>query len=195
MEGPEPMTYAPPPGEPPAPPPAPPPAGAPPGAPPPGWQNWSQPQAAAAAASQARPGIVTAAAITMIAIGALIVLFGLFFLLLGAVIGGASSQIDAQMPGFGAMSGAVTGVVIVIAVLLLAVGLLDIFAAARVFAGRSWARVTGIVLAIILGLLGLTSLGGNEGGSIVLGLAWVAANAFIAFALFTSGPWFAARSS
>lgn len=188
------MTYAPPPpGEPSSPPPAPPPAGAPPGAPP-GYQSgWVQPVAAAPAF---RPGLVTAAGITMIAVGAIIVLFGLIFLLFGAAIGGAASQLDTQMPGFGAMSGAVTGVVIVLAVILLAVGALDILAGAKVFSGRAWARMTGIVLAVILGLLGLGSLGGgaSDGGNVLLGLVWVAANAFIVFPLATTGSWFAARS-
>jgi hypothetical protein len=189
------MTYAPPPpGEPSSPPPAPAPAGAPPGAPPPGYQGWVQP--AAAAPQSLRPGLVTAAGITMIAIGAIVVLFGLIFLLAGAIIGGAASQIDTQMPGFGAMSGAVTGVVIVLAIILLAVGMLDIVAGAKVFSGRGWARMTGIVLAVILGLLGLGSLGGgaSDGGNVVLGLVWVAANAFIVFALATAGSWFGTRA-
>jgi hypothetical protein len=188
------MTYAPPPpGEPSSPPPAPPPAGAPPGAPPPGYQaGWVQP---VAAAPSVRPTLVTAAGVTMIAVGAIIVLFGLLFLLAGAIIGGAASQIDTQMPGFGAMSGAVTGVVIVLAIILLAVGILDILAGAKVFSGRPWARMTGIVLAVILGLLGLGSLGGGgDGGNVVLGLVWVAANAFIVFALATTGSWFGERA-
>jgi hypothetical protein len=79
------MTYAPPPpGEPSSPPPAPPPAGAPPGAPPPGYQGWTQP---APAVPSQRPGLVTAAAVTMIIVGALFALFGLIALLGAAFVG------------------------------------------------------------------------------------------------------------
>lgn len=128
----------------------------------------------------------------MIAMGALIVLLGLLFLLIGAVIGGASSQFESQVPGFSSVSGAVTGVVIVLAIIVLAVGILEIFAGAKVLGGRSWARMTGIVLAVLLGLIGLGSLGGGN-DSVAFGLAWLVANAFVIFALVTNGRWFGAR--
>jgi hypothetical protein len=96
----------------------------------------------------------------MIAIGALIVLVGLLFLLFGAVIGGASSQFESQMPGFTSISGAVTGVVIVFAIIFLAIGILEVVPGVKVLGGRSWARMTGLVLAVLLGLIGLGSLGG-----------------------------------
>jgi hypothetical protein len=186
------MTYAPPPGDPPTPPPAPPPAGATPGDAPRGWQSYAGTPPVATLAPSERPGLVTAAGITMIAIGALIVLVGLLFLLFGAIIGGASSQFESQMPGFTSISGAVTGVVIVFAVIFLAIGILEIVAGAKVLSGRSWARITGLVLAVLLGLLGLGSLSGD---GVAFGLAWIVANAFVIWALATTGRWFGPRAA
>jgi len=145
-----------------------------------------------------RPGLVTGAAITMIVIGALILLLGLFFLIAGAFVGGAAKQLNDSTPGFGGMAGAFAGVIIVVAVILLAFGILDIVAGANVLGGRSWARITGIVVAAILGLLSLPGLfggGNNNGGGIVVSVIVVAANAFIIWALATTGGWFATRAS
>ena len=141
--------------------------------------------------------MVTGAGITMIVLGALIVLFGLFALIAGAFVGGAANQINASTPGFGGMAGAFAGVIIVVAVILLAFGLIDIVAGANVLGGRSWARITGIVVAAVLGLLSLPGLfnGGNGAGGPIFSLILVAANAFIIWALATTGSWFAARAS
>jgi len=187
------MTYAPPPGDPPQPPPAPPPAGSVPGDAPQGWQSYGGALASPAVAPSARPGMITAAGIIMIAVGALIVLLGLFLLLVGAVVGGATGLAESQMPGFSSFSGAVTGVLIVLAIIPLAIGILEIVAGAKVLSGRSWARITGIVLAVLLGLIGLGSLGGRDG--IAFGVAWIAANAFVVWVLATTGSWFGARAT
>lgn len=149
-----------------------------------------------AATRPSRPGTVTGAGITMIVLGALIVLFGLFALVAAAFVGGAANSINVQTPGIGGIAGAVAGVIIVFAVILLAIGILDIVAGANVLGGRSWARITGIVVAVILGLFGLASLGGggsNNGG--IVGLIMLAANVFIVFALVTTGGWFASRTA
>jgi hypothetical protein len=141
---------------------------------------------------------VTSAAITMIVLGALIALLGLFFAFVGAFVGGAANDINSQTPAFPGMAGAVAGVLIVFALILLAVGMLDIVAGANVLGGKGWARITGIVVAVIVGLFALLGLlgGGNSrtGGSIVVSLIVVAANAFIVWALTTTGSWFAART-
>jgi len=145
-----------------------------------------------------RPGIVTSAAVTMIVLGALIALLGLFFAFVGAFVGGAANEINSQTPAFPGMAGAVAGVLIVFAVILLAIGILNIVAGANVLGGRGWARITGIVVAVLVGLFALLGLfGGGDsrtGGSIVVSLIVVAANAFIIWALATTGSWFAART-
>lgn len=144
-----------------------------------------------------RPGTVTAAAIVMIVLGALITLFGLIFVLGAAVIGGAASTGDlpAEAAGMEGMLGIFAGFVIGLAVILLALGILEIVAGAQVLSGKGWARVTGIVLAVILGLFSLLGMtGGDQGGNIIVSLVFVVANAFIVYALWTGGRWFAARS-
>jgi hypothetical protein len=61
--------------------------------------------------------------------------------------------------------------------------------------GKGWARITGIVLAVILGLLSLLGLGNpDQGGGIIITLLLIAANVFVIWALVTTGSWFAARS-
>jgi len=148
-----------------------------------------------------RPGTVTAAAITMIVLGALIVLLGLIAVLVGAVAGGVASGAAGELTGeeaavFGALGGAIAGAILVFAVIFLAIGILEIVAGAKVLSGRGWARITGIVLGIILGLFSLAGLfGGDQGGSPIVSLIFVVANAFIVFALITGGGWFAARSA
>lgn len=174
-----------------APPPAPP-QYAPPQAPP----QYAPPPYAAAPPPPVRPGMVTGAGITMIVLGSLVCLFGLLFLIGGVFVSGSSTTIDAQAPGFGNFAGAVGGVIIVFSLIFLAVGVLDIVAGANVLGGRSWARITGIVVAAILGLFGLASLGGNSanGGNALFGVIVLAANAFIIWGLATTGAWFASRS-
>ena len=115
----------------------------------------------------ARPGMVTGAGITMIVLGALIVLFGLIALIAGAFVGGAANQINNSTPGLGGMAGAFAGVIIVIAVIFLAFGILDIVAGANVLGGRSWARITGIVVAAVVGLLSLPGLFNGDRKSVV----------------------------
>lgn len=141
-----------------------------------------------------RPGMVTAGGVVMIVMGALAVLFGLLMLLGGVFIGGAGSEFESEIPGLTGMSGAVAGVIIVIALVILAFGILDILAGAYVIGGRGWARITGIVLAAIMGLLALTGLTSEDPSGIIITIVLVAANAFIIWALASTGSWFAARS-
>jgi len=173
---------------------APPPAMAPPASPPPYVASGLP----ARPAVMPRPGMVTGAGITMIVLGALIVLFGLFALVAGAFVGGAANQINASTPGLGGLAGAFAGVIIVIALILLAFGILDIVAGANVLGGRSWARITGIVIAAVLALLSVPGIfgGGNNGaGGPIISLILVAANAFVIWALATTGSWFAPRTT
>lgn len=165
----------------------------PPAAPPPA------PMATGAAPAMAmpgpRPGILTAAGIVMIVIGALITVFGLLTLLVGGILGGAASSIDFQAPGLGGFAGAAAGALIVVALVMLAIGILDIVAGANVFGGRSWARITGIVLAAILALFSLGGLGSDAGGGTAFSIVWLAANGFVIWGLASTGRWFASRTA
>ena len=77
---------------------APPPAMAPPAGPPPSPPPYVASAPPAGPVGMARPGMVTGAGITMIVLGALIVLFGLIALIAGAFVGGAANQINNSTP-------------------------------------------------------------------------------------------------
>jgi hypothetical protein len=145
-------------------------------------------------ATAPRPGIVTGAGGTLIALGVLTGLFGLVMLLGASIFAGAAGSIDtSQMPGASGFFGAVAGALIVLTLIIIGFGVLQFIAGLKILSGRGWARITGIVLAIIGLLFGLAGLGGDNGP--LLGLVLVVANGFVLFALFTTGDWFAARSA
>lgn len=156
--------------------------------------EWSPQPAPPAPAPVARPGMVTGAGITLIVLGVLTTLLGLFFLLGVAIFAGAAGGAGeaAGAPELGGMFGALAGVIAVVAFIVIAFGVLQFLSGLMVLGGRSWARVTGIVLAVVGALLALAGMAG-EGGNVVLSLALAAANVFVIFALATTGPWFAAR--
>lgn len=186
---------------------------------PPPDQRWSDPAASQPAASQPaapppsyatttgttavttteRPALVTWGSITLIVLGALTILIGLLFLLGGAIFAGASgSDLEsAGAPaGVGGMLGAFAGALIVIAIIVIAWGAVEIWAAVKAMAGRNWARITGMVLAGIAALFGLLGLfgTGQEGSNPVLSIVLLVANAFVVYAYATTGRWFASRS-
>lgn len=143
-----------------------------------------------------RPGIVTAAGITLIVLGILTLVLGLFLLVgVGLFAGAAGSIPESQVPAAPAMFGAVAGMILVILVIVAAFGIVQLVSGIRVLGGRSWARWAGIVVSAIAGLFALAGLAGNEGGSVVLNLVLAGANAFAIWALASSGSWFAVRSA
>ena len=145
-----------------------------------------------------RPGIVTAGSITLIVLGALSLLGGVLFMLGGALFAGAegSEALDVP-PGLEGMAGAFAGMLIFIAILVLIYGALEIWAGINALGGRSWARITGIVLSVIGaalfigGLLGAT----EEGANPVLNIIFIAAYLFVIYALATGGRWFGPRTA
>lgn len=165
---------------------------------PPPPTSWPAPSAGGPTVATAqRPGLVTGAGVVLIVMGVLTLIIGLFALLGAAIFAGAAGSIGetAEAPaGFGNMMGAFAGVVVVFVVLVLGWGILQIVAGAKAMSGRNWARITGIVVAIIGALLALAGLANPEaGGSIVINIAIAAAYAFVVFALATSGRWFGSR--
>lgn len=150
------------------------------GAPPPGM--WGGP---GYAAPPSRPLGVT--------LSAALFLFFAVLLLLGAVIvmaGGAlfASAFGAEGAGFLAGAGIVIGVIILLfSLLFFAVGI-------GLLRGKGWARIGGLILAV-LGLLGgISSLAqGGGGGSLAYGIVMTLIYAGVIWALWTAGPYFAAR--
>ncbi len=141
-----------------------------------------------------RPTTVTAAGITLIVLGALTLLVSLLLLIgVGLFAGAAGSIPESEVPaGFGGLFGAFAGAIFVIMLIVAAFGVLQLVSGIQVLGGRGWARVTGIVVAAIAGLLALAGIGDPEG--MIFSLILVIANGFVIWALATSGPWFATRA-
>lgn len=137
----------------------------------------------------ARPGMVTAAGITLIVLGALTMVLALILLLGAAIFAGAAGGVDTEVPGLGGMFGAFAGAIFIFVLIVLGFGALQLISGIKVLGGQSWARITGIVVAVIAGVLALAGAGNADGA--ILNIALVAANAFVVYALATTGPWFA----
>ncbi len=119
--------------------------------------------------SQARPGLVTAAAVLLFIGGGFGILGGLV-----AVTGG------------GILGGGLGGIAVVFGILMLAIGGLEIYAGVQVLALKEQGRIIGLVLAGIGALLALLQIGASPGSSI-LGLA---INGFVIYALTTTASAF-----
>ena len=117
-----------------------------------------------------RPGMVTAAAVLLFIVGGLQCLAGLIALFGGTVLVGS----------FG------TGVLILIGLVVLAIGLLHIYAGVKVLDLQEQGRIIGIVIAAIGAFLGLLRLAGRTRSGI-LGLL---IDAFILYALITNAQYF-----
>ena len=152
-----------------------------------------------AVAPASRPGIVTAASITLIVLGALTLLIGLFVGVGASMFAGAAGGLGqaADVPaGYESVMGAFAGVIILIVILVLGWGILEILVGIKAMAGRGWARITGIVLGVIGALLSLGGLTNPDaGGGVVINLAIAAAYIFVVFAFATAGAWFSSRSA
>ena len=145
-------------------------------------------------ADAARPTSVTAAGSTLIVLGALTLLLSLLLLVgVGLFSGVAGTIPESEIPaGMGGMLNAFAGAIAVFMLNVAAFGVLQLVSGIQVLGGRSRARMTGIVVAAIAGLVALTGMADPDG--IILSLILVIANGFVVWALATAGPWFAARA-
>jgi len=138
---------------------------------------------------------VTAAGVILIVLGVIVGLLGLLFVLGGSLIGSIGDAPDLQ-DQLGGIPSAFGGFVATIGIIVVIYGLAQIVAGIYVFPGKSWARITGLILAVLgalFGLLGVIPGEGSNAGGIVVSLVVLAAYAFSAWALATNGRWFAPR--
>ena len=77
-------------------------------------------------------------------------------------------------------------------------GSLQVVSAIFVLSGRTWARITAMILAILGALIGLATIIPGENGLTPVGatisLLFVGGHAFAIWALTSQGRWFAAAS-
>jgi hypothetical protein len=121
-----------------------------------------------------RPPHVIIAAVLGFIFGALGVLVSLFSIIFGAVASGSAGSADQQIPGLGAVAGAVGGVLIVVGLVALAWTVVMIWGSVWALRGRS--RVMLIVggsialASTLIGFLGSISDNTTSGGGIVVNL-------------------------
>ncbi|MGY1722484.1 hypothetical protein [Blastococcus sp. SYSU DS0533] len=145
----------------------------------------------------AKPGGVITAAVLGFVYGAIGLLVTFFLLVFGAAASGAGGGLDEEIPGFGAVSGAVGGALLAVGVLALAWTVVMIWGAVWALTGRS--RVLLLVGGSIaltfttIGLLG--SLVDGTGGDLVVNLLFFLASLAIVvlLSLRTATQFFAAH--
>ena len=143
----------------------------------------------------ARPAHVTAAAIVLIVLGVFITLGGLLVVLGGSLIG---SLRDA--PGFGDQLGnipaSIGGLLAVLGLIVVAYGVLQIATGIYALLGKSWARITGMILGVIGVLFSLAAVFPGESGTaggVIVAVVVLGSYAYAVWAFTTNGRWFAPR--
>jgi hypothetical protein len=120
----------------------------------------------------AKPGGVVTAAVLGFVFGAIGVLISLLLVFAGAVASGAGGGVDEEIPGFGAVAGAVGGVILVVGLLVLVWTVLAIWGSVWALTGRS--RVLLLVAGSIavaftgLGLIGNLADAGTVGAGAII---------------------------
>jgi hypothetical protein len=134
--------------------------------------GYGQPPAAA------RPGGVITAAVLGLVLGAFGVLVSLLLVIVGAVAAGGASGLDDEIPGFGAVTGAVAGVLLAIGLLAVAWTVVMIWGSVWALTGRSRVLliVAGSIATAVTGVMLIGSLSDGDGGGIVFALLLFAAS-------------------
>ena len=156
-------------------------------------QAWPAYAPVAAAIGPSRPGSITAAAVILIIFGVVITLFGLGFMLVGALF--PSIQDSPELAGqLGSLPATFGTFVLVVGAIATAWGVVQIVAAIFVLSRRTWARIAAMIVAILGALIGLASILPGESGltpvGATLSLLIVAGHAFAIWALASQGRWF-----
>ena len=124
-----------------------------------GQQGYGQPQPYGQygqGAVPAKPGSVVTAAVLGFVFGAIGVLISLVAIFAGAVASGAGSDLDEEIPGFGAVAGAVGGVILVFGLLALVWTVVMIWGSVWALTGRSRVMLlVGGSIALAFTLIGL----------------------------------------
>lgn len=166
---------------------------------PPGWS--AQPEYAGG--GYASSPLVTIAAIVLLVFGLLTTLIGA----LGVAVGGFFEQAlrearqQGAIPGLEEIDLAGVGDIIVVAfVIVLIIGILHLASAVGIFMHKQWARILGIVLAVlgtligVLGLVGGSSVaGGMDGSELAFPIAIAVGYGFSLFALIAGNNHFRRR--
>jgi len=139
--------------------------------------------------------MVTIASIVLIVFGALATLFGLLFILGGAIIG--STDFSSELGfDFNALPFAAGAFLAVIGAIIGGFGLLELLSGIFSLMGRGWARIVAIVMSILGALVflpGVFATNAQGQGSPVVIIVIIAAYVFIIWAMVSGGHYFAGR--
>jgi len=152
----------------------------------------SEPVPPFAAPPPERPGPVTASAIILIALGGLLVLLGLLFVLTAPIMGDLANDPD-FVEQFGDISDSLQSFALTLGVVMGLFGAVQLVAGAFVLMLRTWARVTGMICAVLGGLFALLFVFSGQPVSAFIGLIVVAGYGYAFWALTTRGTAFGAR--
>lgn len=139
----------------------------------------------------ARPSSVTAVTIVLIVLGVLTAILGLFVLLAASIV--TSGMAIPGLEEFQGSTGAIGGILVVIGGVVIAFGVLEVVSGINLLSARSWARILGIVLAVVAGLFALLGAIPNQNaanGSPLVSIVLLAAYAYVIWILATSGRYF-----
>lgn len=138
-----------------------------------------------------RPGSVTASAVILIVLGVIVALFGVLSLFAGAVFPSVADSTEFRQQ-FGELGASLGGLLLVFGAVLLAYGVLEVVTGIFLLPGRAWARITGLIVAvlgILFSLLGVIPGESGAGVSIVF-VVLLAAYGYVAWVLARGGAWF-----
>jgi hypothetical protein len=121
----------------------------------------------------AKPGGVITAAVLGFVFGAFGVIFSLITIFAGALTSGVSSAADEEVPGFGALGGAIGGAIIVVGILMLIWTVVMIWGSVWALTGRSRVMLlVGGSIALAFTLIGLIGSLGDADTAGAGGILW-----------------------
>lgn len=135
-------------------------------------------------------------AVALLIIGGLLTVISALVIAVGAGGTALLEEIDPSLIGLG---GAIATAIVVVFGILLVLGILHIVAAIGVFVHKSWARWTGVVLAVLGLMLGLLMLLGSTNaptatsGDLIVVIVWLVAYGAALIGLVAGGEHFQPR--
>jgi hypothetical protein len=130
--------------------------------------------------------------VILIVFGVIVALFGALTLLVAAVF-----PTMADSPEFrdqlGPMAAAFGALILTFGIILLAYGVLEVLAGIFVLSGRTWARIVGLIVAvlgILFSLVGVLPGESSSAAANVVSLVLLVAYGFVAWVLASRGAWF-----
>ena len=129
-----------------------------------------------------RPALVRRAADFTVFAGALVTLTGLVSLF-------------ARGPSMAGLEDVLHAAFVLVPPVLLPLGLLDLVAGRALLQGPRWARIAAMTSAFVFALFGLFVIAAlTTPVESLLGVAWIAGNGFVVYALAVNGEWFARQA-